>query len=218
MTIRAKLYVAIALTVIGPLALVAVALYGMGQMGDRFDDVRLRADNRALALQLKFGVTDVNGWQTAYGYDNGRSRPQFNRSVQQFQATLAAAKRDLRGPREQKLLTRMSDRFDEFLRLDAIAYRALRRGNADLTRRILLGPEITNFRALAATAQALATAEAAASAQAVAEFETERRDARRRMIFVALAAGIVVVLLLVTANDLARLALEGARRRDRAPE
>ena len=36
-------------------------------------------------------------------------------------------------------------------------------------------------------------------------------DARKRLITVALGAGIVIVLLLVTASDVARLALEGER-------
>ena len=71
MTIRAKLYAAIALTILGPLATTAVALHGMNQMGERFDEVRERQRHKSIALQLKFGVTDVNGWQTAYGYDNG---------------------------------------------------------------------------------------------------------------------------------------------------
>ena len=75
MTIRAKLYAAIVLTILGPLATTAVALHGMGQMGDRFDEVQERARHQSIALELKFAVTDMNGWQTAYGYDNGRSRP-----------------------------------------------------------------------------------------------------------------------------------------------
>ena len=75
MTIRAKLYVAILLTVIGPVITIAVALHGMSRLGDRFDEVQERSDHRALALGLKFGVTDFNGWQTAYGYDDGASRP-----------------------------------------------------------------------------------------------------------------------------------------------
>ena len=74
MTIRAKLYVAILLTVLGPVITVAVALNGMDSLGDRFDEVQERAERQALALDLKFGVTDFNGWQTAYGYDNGASR------------------------------------------------------------------------------------------------------------------------------------------------
>ena len=43
MTIRAKLYAAIVLTILGPLATTAVALHGMEQMGDRFDEVQERA-------------------------------------------------------------------------------------------------------------------------------------------------------------------------------
>ena len=38
------------------------------------------------------------------------------------------------------------------------------------------------------------------------------------MIAVALGAGLVIVLLLVTANDIARMALEGARRREDDPD
>ena len=54
MTIRAKLYAAIVLTILGPLATTAVALHGMEQLGDRFDEVQERADQRAIALELKF--------------------------------------------------------------------------------------------------------------------------------------------------------------------
>ena len=93
MTIRAKIYAAIVLTVIGPLVTIAVALQGQAELGDRFDEVRDRARHEALARELKFGVTDVNGWQTAYGYDGGRSRPVFDRSVAAFRADLREAAR-----------------------------------------------------------------------------------------------------------------------------
>ena len=46
MTIRAKLYVAILLTVIGPVVTIAVALHGMDRLGDRFDEVQDRAATR----------------------------------------------------------------------------------------------------------------------------------------------------------------------------
>ena len=74
MTIRAKLYTAIVLTIIGPLATTAVALHGMSQLGDRFDEVSARGQNQAVARELKFLVTDINGWQTAYGYAGGDLR------------------------------------------------------------------------------------------------------------------------------------------------
>ena len=104
MTIRAKLYVAILLTVIGPVITIAVALHGMNRLGDRFDEVQERSDQRALALNLKFGVTDFNGWQTAYGYDDGASRPRFESSVRRFRADFARARTELNDPREARLL------------------------------------------------------------------------------------------------------------------
>jgi hypothetical protein len=54
---------------------IAVTLHGQAELGDRFDEVRERARHEALARELKFGVTDVKGWQTAYGYDKRDRRP-----------------------------------------------------------------------------------------------------------------------------------------------
>jgi hypothetical protein len=45
MTIRARLYAAIVLTVIGPLVTIAVALQGQSELGDRFDEVRERSEH-----------------------------------------------------------------------------------------------------------------------------------------------------------------------------
>jgi hypothetical protein len=212
LTIRAKLYAAIALTVLGPLVTVAVALAGMTELGDSFDDVEKRGRNEAIARELKFGVTDVNGWQTAYGYDGGASRPRFERSVASFRTDLATARRELGDPRELALLSRLREGFAGFMRLDAAAYRELRAGRETGVRRILLGPEIERFEALAATAERLARYEQRRARASERAFDDTRADARRRLIAVALGAGLVIVLLLVTAADVARLALEGDRR------
>src|SRR5919112_5732678 len=152
MTIRAKLYAAIVLTILGPLATTAVALHGMGQMGDRFDEVQERSRHEALALELKFGVTDLNGWQTAYGYDDGRSRPQFERSRAAVQRDLARAGRVLTDTREQALLRRLQGQLRGFLALDDVAFAALRRGRTERVRQIFLGPEIDRFQGMAAAA------------------------------------------------------------------
>jgi hypothetical protein len=211
MTIRAKLYAAIVLTILGPLATTAVALHGMGQMGDRFDEVHERARHESIALQLKFGVTDVNGWQTAYGYDKGRSRPVFERSVASFTSDLRAAVRTLTDRRERELLGALEREFGEFMRLDREAYRALRAGDEQRVEDIFLGPEIARFSAMAETADTLARYEAQRGAATERAFDDARDDARKRLITVALGAGIVIVLLLVTASDVARMALEGER-------
>jgi hypothetical protein len=212
MTIRAKLYAAIALTVIGPLVTIAVALQGQADLGDRFDDVRERARHEALARELKFGVTDFNGWQTAYGYDSGRSRPIFERSVADFRADLREARRRLSDPPERRLLARLSEGFAGFMNLDVVAYRALRAGSEEVTKRIFLGPELVRFEAMAATAEELARYEAREAAATERAFDDARDDVRKRLIAVGLGAGLVIVLLLVTAWDVARLALERERR------
>jgi hypothetical protein len=216
-TIRAKLYTAIVLTILGPLATTAVALHGMAQLGDRFDEVREHGGQEALALRLKFDVTDVNGWQTAYGYDGGRSRPQFERSVATFRDDLRSAARSLTDPRERELLRTLRGQLADFMGLDVAAYRELRAGREERTREIFLGPEIRHFEAMAATADDLARYEARRAAATERAFDDARDDARRRLIAVAVGAAVVIVLLLVTANDIARLALEGERSAQRRP-
>ena len=204
MTIRAKIYAAIVLTVIGPLVTVAVALTAQRDLGDRFDEVRDRARNEGLARELKFGVTDVNGWQTAYGYDDGRSRPVFERSVAAFRADLAAARRRLDDAPERVLLRELGVEFDAFMELDVVAYRALQNGREEVTKRIFLGPELVRFEAMADTAERLARYEARRASASERAFDDARDEARRRIIAVAVGAGVVIVLLLITARDLIR--------------
>jgi hypothetical protein len=217
MTIRAKLYAAIVMTVLGPVVTVAVALNGMAALGERSDDVADRAVRQALALELKYGVTDMNGWQTAYGYDNGRSRPQFERSRDDVRRTLARAERTLTDPRETALLRRLRTQLDGFLELDDVAYAALRRGRTERVRQIFLGPEIARFQGMAAAADDLAAYEARRAVASRAAFRDERRTARRTLVAVGLGAGVLIVLLLVTAQDVARAALESRETRRRAP-
>lgn len=213
MTIRAKLYVAILLTVIGPVITIAVALHGMNRLGDRFDEVQERSDQRALALDLKFGVTDFNGWQTAYGYDDGASRPRFERSVRQFRVDLGAARNELTDRHESRLLNEIRVRFAQFMELDRQAYAALRRGDDARVKEIFLGPELRLFDQMASRADELARYEGRSATVTEKEFDDSREDSRRGLIAVALGATLVIILLLVTASDIARMALENHRVR-----
>jgi hypothetical protein len=215
MTIRAKLYAAIVMTVIGPVVTIAVALNGMAALSERSADVANRAARQALALQLKFAVTDMNGWQTAYGYDDGRSRPQFERSRAEVERTLDLADRTLTDPREVAQLRRLRRELRGFLQLDDIAYAALRQGRDERVRQIFLGPEIARFQGMAAAAEDLASYQARRAAQSRQDFREARRDARRGLVAVGLGAAVLIVLLLVTAQDVARAALEN-REPDRA--
>lgn len=206
MTIRSKLYTAIAVAIAGLALTVGVGIWGMSRLADRFDAVQRAADDRALALQLKFGVTDFNGWQTAYGYDDGRSRPIFLRSVARFRRDLARARTELDGPAERPLVRRIAAAQADFMRVDVQAYAALRAGRRAEVRRLFLGPEIANFERAAAGAERLATVEAARASAEDRRFTDARRDALRYLIVAGIVSALLVGILLVTAVDLARSA------------
>ena len=209
MTIRGKLYTAIVLTVLGPLATTAVALHGMAQLGDSFDEVRARSDSESVARELKFLVTDANGWQTAYGYAGGEFRSRFVQSAGQLRDELDVAADTFTDRQETSLLDELDAQFEAFMALDEVAWRSLQDGDEQRTRRVLLGPELQRFETMAATADELAAYQQGEAEAADAAFDDARDDARRRLIAVALGAGLVIVLLLVTASDVARMALEG---------
>ena len=213
MTIRAKLYAALAVTVAGLLVTAGVGIWGMSRLGDRFDEVQRASEAQALALQLKFDVTDFNGWQTAYGYDNGRSRPTFLRSVDRFRANLAQARRELIRPQEQRAVDEIDSAFDDFMELDAQAFAALQAGRAEEVKRLFLGPELTNFGRAAMAAQRLAAYEAARVTAQDRAFKDARSDALRLLIAVSAIAALLVVILLITANDLAKAAETALERR-----
>jgi hypothetical protein len=214
MTIRAKLYAAIALTILGPLLTTVVALEGQARLGDSFDEVQERSNHESLALEVKFAVTDMNGWQTAYGYaGDGRFRREFSDAATRLERDLVIAEEELGETAEQALVSQLRREFDRFMQFDRIAWAALRAGQDERVRRILLGPELIRFEGMAATASRLAAYEVEQAEAANLAFDEDRDQARKRLIAVALGAAMVVVLLLVTAQDVVRLALEGARSR-----
>jgi CHASE3 domain sensor protein len=212
-TIRAKLYAALAVTVAGLLVTAGVGIWGMSRLGDRFDEVQRASEAQALALQLKFDVTDFNGWQTAYGYDNGQSRPVFLRSVERFRANLAQARRELTAPEEQRILDEIESAFDDFMKLDDQAFAALQAGHTEEVKRLFLGPELENFDRAATAAQRLAAYEAARVTAQDRAFKDARKDALRLLIAVSAIAALLVVILLITANDLAKAAEATLERR-----
>jgi hypothetical protein len=206
MTLRSKLYAAIVVAVAGVAITIGVGLWAMSRLGDRFAEIRRANEARTLALELKFGVTDFNGWQTAYGYDGGASRGRFLASVADFRATLARARSELTSAEERRLRGRIGGAFADFMRLDARSFAALSSGREAEVKRLLLGPEIANFERAATAADALAAAEAARAAAADRAFKDDRASALRYLIGGGILAVLLVSLLLVTALDLARAA------------
>ena len=214
MTIRTKLYGAMVVTTAGLALVVGLGFWGMNRLDDHFGAARGAADDRSLALGLKYDITDLNGWQTAYGYDNGVSRPIFLRSVAAFRRDDARATELLTSPAERLQLARIRAAFNDFMRLDDDAFAAVQAGRDQRVRDILLGPEIRNFQRAARASDQLATFEAQRSANENDQFVDARREIQRLMVIAALVAGLFVLILLVTANDLARLAERGVAAED----
>jgi|tagenome__1003787_1003787.scaffolds.fasta_scaffold20975552_4 hypothetical protein len=206
MTIRTKLYGAMVVTAAGLALVVGLGFWGMNRLDEHFGAARRAADDRSLALALKYDITDLNGWQTAYGYDSGVSRPIFLRSVAAFRRDDARARERLSSPAERLQLTRIRAAFNDFMRLDDDAFAAVQAGRDRRVRDILLGPEIRNFQRAALASDELATLEARRSDNENDRFVEARREIQRLMVIAALVAGLFVLILLVTANDLARLA------------
>jgi hypothetical protein len=206
MTIRSRLYTAIVVVVAALVVIVGVNARAMSRLGDRFDDVQQAADARALALQLKFDVTDFNGWQTAYGYDNGASRPIYLAALSRFQGNLTRARSQLVRPQEVRLLDDITAEAHAFARYDTAAWAALQSGRSAEVRRILLGPELRIFQRAAASAEALAGLEDARASAQERAFRDSRSDAQRMLIGASLIAGLLVIILLITAMDLVRRA------------
>jgi hypothetical protein len=213
-TIRVKLYAAMVMTVLGPIITIGVAFAAFQSLSDRFDEVSARSERQALALEIKYAVTDVNGWQTAYGYDDGASRPQFERSARNVRRLLADAQQRLTEPREGAILARLRSSFDAFMALDVVAYRALRAGQTQRVKQLFLGPEIRNFEAMAAAAGQLAAEEARRNTEVERQFDQRLTDAKKSLVVVGLGAGVLIILLLLTASDIARLALEQQASRE----
>jgi len=221
MSIRIKLYTAIVVVVAGLALTAGVGISAMSRLGDRFDAVERASSARALALQLKFDVTDFNGWQTAYGYDDGESRPRYVASFARFQRNLAKARAQLGMDREQAILDRVERTTDAFAKLDDESWAALQAGRPEEVKRILLGPELVNFERAAAAAQALAAFETAQVAAEDKSFEDARSNALRLLILCSIVAALLVFILLVTASDLVRRAegkLDDPETPDAAPD
>ena len=215
-TIRAKLIAAIALTVLGPVVTIGVALTAFGTLGDRFDDVeRARAAQR-LALDLKFAVTDMNGWQTAYGYDGGRSRRRFEavrrarpRSCWRVRGRelTAPAERELLDGAERGVSTRSWSWTRTRGRRSRTAAKARPSGSCSAR-------SSSYFERMARLADDLAERAGRRAALAAEGSSTRRATPRGASSSPsAIGAGVVIVLLLLTVQDVVRLALE---RRDRA--
>ena len=97
------------------------------------------------------------------------------------------------------------------MRLDEVAYAALQRGDDARVKRIFLGPELRLFDEMAGRADELARYEARGPPRPRRRSTTRART-RARADRGGPGRALVIILLLVTASDIARMALEASGR------
>ncbi len=188
-TIRAKLFAAIAMTVLGPLVTIAVAFTAFNALSDRFDEVTDHSGRQALALEIKYAVTDVNGWQTATATTTvpaGRSSTARRRTSA---GCWRRARPEMTEARERAMLAQVREAFGRFMALDVVAFDALKKGQDARVKRIFLGPEIRNFEDMAAAAARLAAEEERRTKQVQRRFDKRLTDAKKALVIVGLGAG-----------------------------
>ena len=181
MTIRAKLFAAIALTVLGPLVTIGVALVGVRHA--RRPLRRRGAGERAAGGRAR---PEVRGHRHERLADRLRLRrrpvPRPLRGLGRGRPRRCSRGRAARSPRRPSVRcsTTLEREFAAFMALDEDAWSALQDDRPEETKRILLGPELEHFEAMAAAADELAAVQDRHVAEARTGFDdaSDTRAAR----------------------------------------
>ena len=93
LSVGRKLYVAFGLVVALLFVVAGVAYWGSSQLSSAEHVITSVANPKVSASDdVKFGAADLNGWQTAYVLDRGKSRGSFVKSRTVFEAAVAHLK------------------------------------------------------------------------------------------------------------------------------
>src|SRR4051812_21307015 len=150
LSIAWKLYASFGL-VLGLLCLnAAVGLWSTSSLGHATGSITgTSVPKVTAALQLKFDAADLNGWQTAYVLDSGKSRQPFVASGSQFVRELARVKALSTDAADKSAVAKVAANYTGFDALDSKVWAAIKRGDITEARRIALGPEIAKYNVLA---------------------------------------------------------------------
>jgi methyl-accepting chemotaxis protein len=180
-----------------------VALWSTSTLGSGYDDVTKKvAPQREQAIDMKYQITNVNGWQTAYGYDEGASRGAFEQSVKEFNASydkLKALTRDW--PTTAAVTARIGADFAAFMALDAETWKAGQTtgwGKDGRAAHLILNENIAAFTKVAEDTDALIAAGNALLKQHDATVASARSTATwvtTALAIVGLAAAVGMVLI-----------------------
>jgi methyl-accepting chemotaxis protein len=131
-------------------ALTGVALWGMSSLSSAFENTATNVMPKIEAAEdVRTWAADLNGWQTGYVLDEGRSRADFEKSLastKESVATLVARSNDAE---DKKAAAEITQALAAFVAFDAQIWDAVQTGQEAKAQQLVLGPAIELYTAFA---------------------------------------------------------------------
>jgi methyl-accepting chemotaxis protein len=202
LSLRTKLFAGFGVVVAVMVVFAGAALVMQGQMASATDHITNVATPKTEAgHDIKYGASDLVGWQEAYVLDRGRSRPAFLHAAKTFRQRLAHLQAVSVDPQDFADTKALRADFAAYMRTDARVWAAVKRGDRADATRLALGPASTAYIKLVRGGIAYLTGANADAAVAARGFRTTH--SRSTMITIASAA-VAVALAVAIALVLSR--------------
>jgi diguanylate cyclase (GGDEF)-like protein len=179
-----------ALTLLLTLVIVCLVLT-VNRLGAANDVVGVANARSQAADQLRFAAADMSAAQQAYVLGGAANRPDFDRSLSRFEASLDTLRTTAGDPVEHALIQKIATGYQTFLATDQLIWSAFQEGHLDLARNLTLGAETLDFGFMADDATHYADRAQRSRVDAVARFNDASNQAR------SLGIGLGVVALFV---------------------
>jgi methyl-accepting chemotaxis protein len=171
------------------LVLTVVGVSGMGSMASAGNQVFDKSTPKlTTSLDLKYAAADLNGWQTGYVLDEGKSRPDFEASSKAFEKDLAELDKRSTDPADHASAEKIRAGYEKFMGLDRSVWAAIRAKDEAKAQEIALGPEIAAYNALAGGLDDYVKQAQQEQAASNAAFDSAQSRARNLMIALAVVA------------------------------
>jgi methyl-accepting chemotaxis protein len=194
LSLRRKLFGGFGLVVAVMAALVGAALLMQNQMATATGHITDVATPKIMAAQtVKFGASDLVGWQEAYVLDRGKSRPAFLHSAAMFRKELAHLVAVSVDPADFADAREIKAQLAAYMRTDAQVWSAVKRGDTAAATRLALGPASVAYVRLVRSSVHYLQGANADAAVAAGSFHT----ARSRSTAITVGAAAVAIALAV---------------------
>lgn len=189
MSLSRKLYSSFGIVIALLLTLFGVAFWGLNGLTSATHTITQQSLPKVIAgLTLKFDGADLNGWQTGYVLDRGKSRPDFEKATATFQAGLAQLGKVSKDSQDIAAAAAVKADFENFMQLDASVWAAIQAKNFTKAEQIALGPEIVSYNALSKSLDGYVAQAQQERVVSTASFDSTKSTSMTIMLVVALLA------------------------------